>query len=125
MSKTSRKDLTTAARGVAVVGRRRRRGTLLIALGLVVAAGAVALVANGKKRSGGGAASPATTPDLPPVERRDALAAESAGSDVGSVPTTDDAVGDVERKVDDAITGKPALPEQPEGPRRGRHAAKE
>lgn len=124
MSKTSRKDLTTVARDVAVVGRRRRRGTLLIALGLVVAAGAVALVVNGRKQSAAEAAE-LTAAGLPPVERRDALAAERAAEDGSAERGGDDAVGDVERKVDNLMTGKPTLPEQPGGRRRGRHAAQE
>lgn len=129
MRKTSREDVSTVVEGMVAVGRHRRRGTFLIALGLIAAAGAVALVVGGKKQAD--SSEPAEV-ELPPVERRDALAAEQAGldrpgsGDAGSgAAGADDAVGAVERKIDNALTGKPALPEQPRDTRRGRHAAQE
>lgn len=120
MRKTSREDVSMVVEGMVVVGRRRRRGTFLIALGLIAAAGAVALVVSGKKQS----SSAPSGVELPPIERRDALAAER-DSAAGDGAVGDDAVGDVERKIENALTGKPALPEQPGGTRRGRHAAQE
>lgn len=89
-----------------VVKKRRKKGGLLITLGLLAGAGAVALIVSGKK---GGATK--AEPKLPEVERIDARAAE----DTAVVSTSDDAVGDLEKKADSTVSGG----------RRGRHAAQE
>lgn len=88
-----------------VVKKRRSKGTVLIALGVLAGAGAVALLVSGRKKP---ATDAAATP-LPEVEQIDAAAAEEA-----VLSESDDAVGDAEQQVDEAVSG-----------RRGRHAAKE
>ncbi|GAB3493943.1 hypothetical protein [Flexivirga lutea] len=90
------------------VKNRRKKGGLLIALGLLAGAGAVALIVNGKQKDAPGSA-PAT---LPEVERLDVTAVETDGTAV--LGDSDDAVGDLEQKVDASVSG-----------RRGRHAAQE
>lgn len=98
----------------------RKKGKLLIALGLLAGAGAIALLVSGRRTAAGDTVG---TGALPEVERRDALAAEQAVA--ASSGASDDAVGDAERRVDNTLAGKPALPEQPAQTRRGRHAARE
>lgn len=90
-----------------VAKKRRKKGKVLIALGLLAGAGAVALYVSGQKN--GAKAAPQVT--APEIERLDVNPVE----ETTSVPTSDDAVGDLEKKVDASVTGS----------RRGRHAAKE
>lgn len=90
-----------------VAKKRRKKGKVLIALGLLAGAGAVALYVSGQK-SGAKTAPQVTAPE---IERLDVKPVE----ETTSVPTSDDAVGDLEKKVDASVSGS----------RRGRHAAKE
>jgi hypothetical protein len=90
-----------------VAKKRRKKGKLLIALGLLAGAGAVALYLSGQK--GGAKRVPEVT--APEIEKLDVNPVE----DTTAVPASDDAVGDLEKKVDASVTGS----------RRGRHAAKE
>ncbi|WP_446666503.1 hypothetical protein [Flexivirga sp. B27] len=93
-----------------VAKKRRKKGKVLIALGLLAGAGAVALYVSGQQKNDRQDAKQAA-PEVPEVERRDVQAAEGAPA----VSSSDDAVGDLEKKVDASVSGS----------RRGRHAAKE
>lgn len=90
-----------------VAKKRRKKGKVFIALGLLAGAGAVALYLSGQQKSG------AKTPQVtaPEIEKLDVNPVE----DTTSVPASDDAVGDLEKKADTAVSGS----------RRGRHAAQE
>ena len=92
-----------------VARKRHTKGKLFIALGLLTGAAAVALLVRDKQHSGGGAVA---VTQLPEVESRDAAAAEDTES--VAVTGSDDAVGDAEQQVDEAVSG-----------RKGRHAARE
>lgn len=89
-----------------VAKKRRKKGKVFIALGLLAGAGAVALYLSGQKS---GAKNPQVT--APEIEKLDVNPVE----DTTSLPVSDDAVGDLEKKVDASVSGS----------RRGRHAAKE
>ncbi len=90
-----------------VAKKRRKKGKLLIALGLLAGAGAVALYVSGQQKAG--TKKPQVT--APEIEKLDVNPVE----DTMAAPTSDDAVGDLEKKVDASVGGS----------RRGRHAAKE
>lgn len=109
LPKQARDAVETVAPQVAK--KRRKKGKVLIALGLLAGAGAVALYLSGQQK-GGAKAAPEVKP--PEVERLDVSAAEDAKDNV-KVPASKDAVGDLEKKADDAVSGS----------RRGRHAAQE
>lgn len=90
-----------------VAKKRRKKGKVFIALGLLAGAGAVALYLSGQQKAG--AKNPQVT--APEIEKLDVNPVE----DTTSVPASDDAVGDLEKKADASLSGS----------RRGRHAAKE
>lgn len=90
-----------------VAKKRRKKGKVLITLGLLAGAGAVALYLSGQQ--GGAKSAPYIMP--PEVEHLDVDAVEKTPA----VPASDDAVGDLEKKVDTSVSGS----------RRGRHAARE
>ena len=103
--------------------KRHTKGKVLIVLGLLAGVGAVALLVAGRRQA---ADSGVASSELPEIERRDAEAAERAiSASIGTRSASDDAVGDAEQRLDNVLAGKPSLPDQPSGQRRGRHAAKE